>query len=67
MKARIAFFCLLVMSAGALTLLAQKSSSNEFPADQNWTNYVRIGAYGLKGGDALEIVRRAQEERRIRD
>jgi len=62
MKARIAFFCLLVMSAGALTLLAQKSSSNEFPADQNWTNYVRIGAYGLKGGDALEIVRRAQED-----
>ncbi len=28
---------------------------------QNWTNYVRIGAYGLKGGDAQEIVRRAQE------
>src|SRR5690349_24160541 len=27
---------------------------------QNWTNYVRIGAYGLKGGDALEIVRKAQ-------
>ena len=28
---------------------------------QDWTNYVRIGAYGLKGGDALEIVQRAQE------
>src|SRR6202162_4352518 len=28
---------------------------------QNWTHFVRIGAYGLKGGDALEIVRRAQE------
>ncbi len=28
---------------------------------QDWTNYVRIGAYGLKGGDALQIVRRAQE------
>ncbi len=27
---------------------------------QDWTNYVRIGAYGLKGGDAVEIVRRAQ-------
>jgi len=27
---------------------------------QDWTNYVRIGAYGLKGGDALEIVRKAQ-------
>lgn len=28
---------------------------------QDWTHYVRIGAYGLKGGDALQIVRRAQE------
>ncbi len=28
---------------------------------QNWTNYVRIGAYGLKGGDAAEIVRKATE------
>ena len=27
---------------------------------QDWTNYVRIGAYGLRGGDALEIVRKAQ-------
>ena len=27
---------------------------------QDWTNYVRIGAYGLKGGDALQIVRKAQ-------
>ena len=30
-------------------------------ATQDWTNYVRIGAYGLKGGDAAEIVRGAQE------
>jgi hypothetical protein len=28
---------------------------------QNWTNYVRIGAYGLKGGDAAEIVRKATD------
>lgn len=28
---------------------------------QDWTNYVRIGAYGLKGGDAAQIVRRAQD------
>lgn len=27
---------------------------------QDWTNYVRIGAYGLKGGDAQQIVRDAQ-------
>ena len=31
------------------------------PQEQNWTNYVRIGAYGLKGGDAKDIVHRAQE------
>jgi len=32
------------------------------PAEkQDWTNYVRIGAYGLKGGDAADIVRKAQE------
>jgi len=28
---------------------------------QDWSNYVRIGAYGLKGGDAAQIVSRAQE------
>src|SRR5216683_4627461 len=28
---------------------------------QDWTNYVRIGAYGLKGGDALQIVRNAHD------
>ena len=27
---------------------------------QDWTNYVRIGAYGLKGGDAQAIVQKAQ-------
>jgi hypothetical protein len=29
--------------------------------DQDWANYVRIGAYGLKGRDAVDIVRRAKE------
>jgi hypothetical protein len=43
-----------VLSASAL--LAQ-----EIPAGQDWANYVRIGAYGLKGGDAQRIVRNAQE------
>ncbi len=28
---------------------------------QDWTHYVRIGAYGLKGGDALQIVSNAQD------
>ena len=42
-------------------LPAQKSSSEKDGIVQDWTNYVRIGAYGLKGGDAAQIVRRAQE------
>jgi hypothetical protein len=59
------------LCAATVTLLAQKTSSeniaasriaaNHIPENQSWTNYVRIGAYGLKGDDALQIVRRAQE------
>src|SRR3954466_12114868 len=30
--------------------------------EQDWTHYVRIGAYGLKGGDAGEIVSKAQRD-----
>ena len=48
----IAFFCLLVI---ALCLGAATD-----PHKQDWTNYVRIGAYSLKGGDAQEIVQKAQ-------
>ena len=47
-----------------ITLLAIFSSSLVNAQDttkQDWANYVRIGAYGLKGGDAVEIVRKAQE------
>lgn len=44
------FLCALLLSA------APNRDANQ----QDWTNYVRIGAYGLKGGDALEIVRKAQ-------
>ena len=44
----------------AFSLLAQKSSERTYPTGQDWTNYVRIGAYGLKGSDAAEIVRKAQ-------
>jgi hypothetical protein len=29
--------------------------------EQDWANYVRIGAYGLKGGDAVQIVQKARE------
>jgi hypothetical protein len=31
-------------------------------AEQNWTNYVRIGAYGLQSSNADQIVRSAQED-----
>ncbi len=44
------FVCALVLSA------APKPEQPQ----QNWTNFVRIGAYGLKGGDAVQIVRQAQ-------
>ena len=54
---------IVVLSCGWL-LLAQnvgpRNDASQYAPGQNWTNYVRIGAYGLKGGDALEIVRRAQ-------
>jgi hypothetical protein len=53
MKLRLGFALLLIFAAG---LMAAPYTDN-----QNWTNYVRIGAYGLKGGDAAEIVRKATE------
>ncbi|MGA7472750.1 MAG: hypothetical protein WBW60_08480, partial [Candidatus Sulfotelmatobacter sp.] len=42
-----------------LAAILQASSGSE---GQNWTNYVRIGAYGLQSTNAIEIVRRAQED-----
>ena len=56
MKARLAALAILGLSATAMCWLAA-----DIPAGQDWSNYVRIGAYGLRGGDAVEIVRRAQE------
>src|SRR5579863_5290464 len=41
----------------AFVLLAQSAPTHNA---QDWTNYVRIGAYGLRGGDANEIVQKAQ-------
>ncbi len=61
MKSRFAFLSLLTVSLCAFMLPAQKPSSEKDGIVQDWTNYVRIGAYGLKGGDAARIVRRAQE------
>src|SRR5450631_1005711 len=52
---RKALFAFLSLFLFALGLVAAPESEK-----RDWTNYARIGAYGLKGGDALEIVRRAQ-------
>ncbi len=60
MKSRIPLLFVLAISACAIALIAQSNSNVQYPAGQDWTNYVRIGAYGLKGGDAAEIVRKAQ-------
>ena len=57
---RKALFVFLSLFLFALGLVAAPDSEKQNWTNQNWTNYVRIGAYGLKGGDALEIVRRAQ-------
>jgi len=53
----------LALSGCGFLLLAQNTAPTQGWVHQDWTNYVRIGAYGLKGGDAAEIVRRAQERR----
>jgi hypothetical protein len=50
---KIAFFSILLPS-----LLAIASPTS---VEQNWTNYVRIGAYGLKGHDADKIVADAEK------
>jgi hypothetical protein len=50
---RIAFSSVLIL------LLAATASPTS--VEQNWTNYVRIGAYGLKGNNAEEIVADARE------
>jgi hypothetical protein len=56
MKTRLASGAALLLGACALGLLGQN-----IPAGQDWTHYVRIGAYGLKGNDASKIVHNAQD------
>ncbi len=55
MKRLIPLVVFLLLLVAAILTAAPNSEK------QDWTNYVRIGAYGLKGGDAEQIVRRAQE------
>ena len=58
---RKALFLFLSLLLFALGLVAAPDSENQNRTNQNWTNYARIGAYGLKGGDAQQIVQRAQD------
>ena len=50
---RIAFSCVLIVFLAA--------TASPTPVEQNWTNYVRISAYGLKANDADKIVADAEE------
>ena len=49
--------------AGLLLSCVSLSAASDAPKqpEQNWTNYVRIGAYGLNRPDASDIVKRAQQ------
>ena len=56
-KNRVSLLAALALGGCGLLLLAQNAGPGA--GHQDWTNYVRIGAYGLRGGDAEEIVRKA--------
>lgn len=61
-KAVVAITSLLLVLGIALSLLG--AQSKQYPSDQNWTNYARIGAWGLHDkGDAERIVRDAEASR----
>ena len=51
----------LLWFACGMLLPGQRAETNHNEHKQDWTNYARIGAYGLRGGDAAEIVRSARE------
>ena len=55
MKKQVWLAVLTLLSVAAVLTAAPNSDK------QNWTNYARIGAYGLKGGDAQQIVQKAQD------
>ena len=46
----------------ALILLAPILRAAQDSAEQDWTHYVRIGAYGLRNDNAEQIVRSAEED-----
>jgi hypothetical protein len=57
MRRTLLMFAALLMLA--TTLVANPASDSP----QDWTNFVRIGAYSLKGGDAEKIVRNATDSK----
>src|ERR1700733_5361934 len=60
MKTILGLFSALTLCGCGLFVLAQSSAPIPDSSRPDWTNYVRIGAYSLKGGDADDIVQRAQ-------
>jgi len=60
MKTILGLFSALALCVCGIFVLAQNSASIPDSSRQDWTNYVRIGAYSLKGGDANEIAQKAQ-------
>jgi hypothetical protein len=61
MTVRFPFVAALALGGCGILVPTQNAAPIQSSPRQDWTNYVRIGAYGLKGGEAAEIVRRAQE------
>jgi hypothetical protein len=51
----------LIVAAFLLLLFGLCLAAAPAPQEQDWTNYVRIGAYGLQPGRAEQIVSSAQE------
>ena len=54
------------LMAASLLLLAAVALSQSIPSDQNWTNYVRIGAYGLNRESPAKIVADATARQSLR-
>jgi hypothetical protein len=49
-----------ILALMVVALLSLGTLADSYPEKQDWANYVRIGGYGLKGGDARQIVEKAQ-------
>jgi len=47
--------------AAAFLIVLLPASATPQTAEQNWTNYARVGAYGLSADDAAKIVANAEE------